>query len=108
MPRPKHGCMPDSTSPHESDDENCKSSDIDVQNNDAEANINQEVPKIHCHHYLRDLCTYTRKYQLSPAMAKFIKEVFPHMLSPNMTHTHPLDESMYGGTLTLGDKEVSL
>ena len=40
-------------------------------------------------------------------MAKFIKEVFPHMLSPNMTHIHPLDESMYGGTLTLGDKEVS-
>ena len=44
------------------------------------------------------LCTYTRKYQLSPAMAKFIKEVFPHMLSPNMTHTH-------GGTLTLGDRQ---
>ena len=40
-------------------------------------------------------------------MAKFIKEVFPHMLSPNMTHTHPLDEWMCGGTLTLGDKEVS-
>ena len=37
--------MPDSTSPHESDDESCKSSDINVQNNDAEVNINQEVPE---------------------------------------------------------------
>ena len=37
--------MPDPTLRHESDDKNCESSDIDVQNNDAEANVNQEVPE---------------------------------------------------------------
>ena len=29
------------------------------------------------------------------------------MLSEQLTHTYPLDETMYGGTLTVGDNEVS-
>ena len=36
-----------------------------------------------------------------------MNDVLPHMVSDNVTHTHTLDESMYGGTLTLGGQEVS-
>ena len=36
-----------------------------------------------------------------------MNDVLPHMLSENVSYTHTLDESMYGGTLTLGGQEVS-
>ena len=36
-----------------------------------------------------------------------MNDVLPPMLSENVSHTHTLDESMYGGTLTLGGQEVS-
>ena len=40
-------------------------------------------------------------------MTTFMDDVLLHMLSDMVTHTHTLDESMYGGTLTLGGQEVS-
>ena len=48
-----------------------------------------------------------KKYEPSKTMSTFLDNVLPHMLSDTGTHTHPLDESMYGGTLTLGGQEVS-
>ena len=48
-----------------------------------------------------------KKYEPSKTMFTFLDNVLPHMLSDTGTHTHPLDESMYGGTLTLGGQEVS-
>ena len=48
-----------------------------------------------------------KKYEPSKTMSTFLDNVLPHMLSDMGTHTHPLDESMYGGTLTLGGQEVS-
>ena len=49
-----------------------------------------------------------KKYEPSKTMSTFLDNVLPHMLSDTGTHTHPLNESMYGGTLTLGGQEVSL
>ena len=40
-------------------------------------------------------------------METFCDDVLPHMVLDGQTHTHELDETMYGGTLTVGDKEVS-
>ena len=40
-------------------------------------------------------------------MENFCTEVLPHMVLDGETHTHDLDETMYGGTLTVQDKEVS-
>ena len=40
-------------------------------------------------------------------MTTFMDDVLLHMLSDTVTHTYTLDESMYGGTLTLGGQEVS-
>ena len=40
-------------------------------------------------------------------MENFCAEVLPHMVLDGETHTHDLDETMYGGTLTVQDKEVS-
>ena len=40
-------------------------------------------------------------------MENFCAEVLPHMVSDGETHIHDLDETMYGGTLTVKDKEVS-
>ena len=48
-----------------------------------------------------------KKYVPSKTMSTFLDNVLLHMLSDTGTHTHPLDESMYGGTLTLGGQEVS-
>ena len=44
---------------------------------------------------------------MSVTMANFCDEVLPHMVLDGQTHTHELDETMYGGTLTIQDKEVS-
>ena len=46
-------------------------------------------------------------YQPSPAMINFCETVLPHMVHEVESHTHDLDETMYGGTLTLDNKEVS-
>ena len=48
-----------------------------------------------------------RKYQMSPVMKNVCNDVVPHMLLDGQTHTHQLDETMYGGTLTIQDEEVS-
>ena len=40
-------------------------------------------------------------------MENFCTKVLPHMVLDGETHTHDLDETMYGGTLTVQDKEVS-
>ena len=47
------------------------------------------------------------KYQPSLAMVNFCETVLPHMVHEVESHTHDLDETMYGGTLTLENKEVS-
>ena len=44
---------------------------------------------------------------MSATMENFCAEVLPHMVSDGETHIHDLDETMYGGTLTVKDKEVS-
>ena len=44
---------------------------------------------------------------MSATMENFCPEVLPHMVLDGETHTHNLDETMYGGTLTVKDKEVS-
>ena len=44
---------------------------------------------------------------MSATMENFCAEVLPHMVLDGETHTHDLDETMYGGTLTVKDKEVS-
>ena len=44
---------------------------------------------------------------MSATMENFCTEVLPHMVLDGETHTHDLDETMYGGTLTVQDKEVS-
>ena len=36
-----------------------------------------------------------------------MNDVMLYMVSENVTHTHILDESMYGRTLTLGGQELS-
>ena len=48
-----------------------------------------------------------RKYQMSAVMENVCNDVVPHMLLDGQTHTHQLDETMYGGTLTIQDEEVS-
>ena len=40
-------------------------------------------------------------------MENFCDDVLPHMVLDGQTHIHELDETMYGGTLTVKDKEVS-
>ena len=47
------------------------------------------------------------KYQMSATMENFCAEVLPHMVLDGETHTHDLDETIYEGTLTVQDKEVS-
>ena len=42
----------------------------------------------------------SKKYEPSQTMTTFMNDVLPHMVSEHVTHTHTLDESMYGGTLT--------
>ena len=44
---------------------------------------------------------------MSATMENFCAEVLPHMVLDGETHIHDLDETMYGGTLTVKDKEVS-
>ena len=44
---------------------------------------------------------------MSATMENFCTEVLPHMVLDGETHIHDLDETMYGGTLTVKDKEVS-
>ena len=49
----------------------------------------------------------SRKYQPSSAMLNVCETVLPHMVHEVGSHTHPLDETIYGGTLTLDNQEVS-
>ena len=44
---------------------------------------------------------------MSATMENFCAEVLPHMVLDGEMHIHDLDETMYGGTLTVKDKEVS-
>ena len=44
---------------------------------------------------------------MSATMENFCSEVLLHMVLDGETHIHDLDETMYGGTLTVKDKEVS-
>ena len=44
---------------------------------------------------------------MSAVMENVCDDVLPHMLLDGQTHTHQLDETMYGGTLTAQDEEVS-
>ena len=48
-----------------------------------------------------------RKYQPSLAMVNFCETVLPHMVHEVGSHTHQLDETIYGGTLSLDNVEVS-
>ena len=47
------------------------------------------------------------KYKPSLAMVNFCETVLPHMVHEVGGHTHQLDETIYGGTLTLDNVEVS-
>ena len=44
---------------------------------------------------------------MSAVMENVCDDVLPHMLLDGQTHTHQLDETMYSGTLTIQDEEVS-
>ena len=44
---------------------------------------------------------------MSATMENFCAEVLTRMVLDGETHIHDLDETMYGGTLTVKDKEVS-
>ena len=122
-PCPQHGCTPDKTLPHESDNEDGQCADTDPIQDEAPANIknkNDEIPMSASANNVKqemsplpDQAMYLRpnankqKYKMSATMENFCAEVLPHMVLDGETHTHDLDETMYGGTLTVQDKEVS-
>ena len=68
-PCPQHGCTPDKTLPHESDNEDGQCTDTDPIQDEVPANIentNDEIPmsasvinvSSKCHPYLTKPCTY--------------------------------------------------
>ena len=122
-PCPQHGCTPDKTFPHESDNEDCECPDTNPMQDAAAANseskndaipmspsvinLKQEMsPLPDQAMYLRPNAN-KRKYQMSAVMENVCDDVVPHLLRDGQTHTHQLDETMYGGTLTIQDEEVS-
>ena len=122
-PCPQHGCTPDKTLPHESDNEDGQCADTDPIQDEVPANIenkNDEIPMSASANNVKqemsplpDQAMYLRpnankqKYKMSATMENFCTEVLPHVVLDGETHTHDLDETMYGGTLTVQDKEVS-
>ena len=98
--------------PHDSDEENTEFSEQEVKDDHSYSSANPKTedkllsPLAESPRFLRGTSN-NKKYEPSKTMSKFMDDVLPHMLSDTVTHNHPLDESMYGGTLTLGGKEVS-
>ena len=120
---PQHSCTPDKTLPHESDNEDAQCADTNPIQHEAPANIknkNDNIPMSASVNNVKqemsplpDQAMYLhpnvnkRKYKMSATMENFCTEVLPHMVLDGETHIHDLDETMYRGTLTVKDKEVS-
>ena len=98
--------------PHDSDEENTEFSEQEVKDDHSYSSANPKTedkllsPLAESPRFLRSTSN-NKKYEPSKTMSTFLDDVLPHMVSDTVTHNHPLDESMYGGTLTLGGKEVS-
>ena len=112
MPCPRHVCTPDSTLAHHSDEEHAEYSEPDVKDDHtySSPNPNSEEkllsPLAKSPRFLHPT-SHSKKYGPLQTMTTFMNDVLPHMLSENVSHTHTLDESMYGRTLILGGQEVS-
>ena len=107
-----YGCTPNSTLPHDSDEEHAEYSELEVKDDHSYSSPNPNCeekllsPLAESPRFLHPT-SCSNKYAPSQTMTTFMNDVSSHMVSDNVTHTHTLDESVYGGTLTLGGQEVS-
>ena len=98
--------------PHDSDEEHAEFSELEVKDDHSYSSPNPNCedkllsPLAKSPRFLRPT-SHSNKYEPSQTMTTFMNDVLPHMVSDNVTHTHTLDESMYGRTLTLGGQEAS-
>ena len=61
-------------------------------------NLKQEMSPLHDQAMYVQPNANKQKYQMSAVMENVCNDVVPHMLLDGQTHTHQLDETMYGGT----------